>query len=123
MAPLRRRTGEILGCLLLACLAASLVGAVLVAFRDPQGALGITVLALLIAVGVTRALGEGVKTFLGIGTVIGVLSLGLYALHLILGLSGDAVLWVAILVGLLVLVILCRSLIAAGSADYPYDDL
>lgn len=123
MALLRRRTSEVLATLLLVCLAASVVGAVLVALRDPTGALRVGVIALFLAAGVTRALDEGLATFGVLGLVFAILALGLYALHVLLGLSGDVVMWIAVAVGLLVLLILGRALVASGSADYPYDDL
>lgn len=122
MAPLRRRTGAILSSLLLACLVGALVGGVLVAFRDPLGCVRVGVIALFLAAGITRALDEGLDTFGILGVAFVILSLGLYALHVIGGLSGDAVMWIAGVVGALVVVILGRALVAAGSADYPYDD-
>lgn len=106
---------------MLVCLVASLVGAALVAFRDPAGSLRVGAIALVVAVGVTRALDEGLATFGLLGVVFVVLALGLYALHVIVGLTGDVVGWIAIAVVVLVVVILGRSLVAAGSADYPYD--
>jgi hypothetical protein len=122
MPALRRRTTEVLSSLLIVCLVASLVGAVLVVLRDPVGSMRVSAIAVLVAVGVTEMFGEGLATVGFLGVLFTILALGLWALHVIVGVPGAAVMWVAGLVAALVLVILARSLIAAASADNPYED-
>jgi hypothetical protein len=122
MALLRRRTSELLSLALVSCLVIGLVGGILVAIRDPYGSLRVVLLALAVAAALSHSLGEGLIGLAVYGPVFAVLALGLYALFVLCHLPLIAVLWIGGVLGVLVLVILARALIAAGSADYPYDE-
>jgi hypothetical protein len=71
--------------------------------------------------GIAAALDEYGWMFVALAAIYSVLALGLYALWLV-GVSVAAVLAIAGALAVLVIVILARALLAAGSADYPYDD-
>ena len=118
---LRRRTGELLSLLLLVCLLAGIVGTIYVAWIDPHRALTIAFFACVLALAVCRALDEFGWLLAGLATIFIVLANGLYALFL-LGVSWTVISIVASLLAGLILLILGRALLAAGSADYPYDD-
>jgi len=122
MAPLRRRTSELLSLALVSCLLVSLVGAILVAIRDPQGALVVALFASAAAACAAHALDEGLVGLGYLGPLFIIFALGLYALRVLLGLPDRVIGVVAVAVTALVVVILGRALIASGSADYPYDE-
>jgi hypothetical protein len=92
----------------------------LVLVREPIAAAWLTGAAVLLAGATTRALDEDWRVFDILAVVYTLLALGLYALHL-LGLSRHVVLTIAAALAGLVVAMLVRGLIAAGSADYPYD--
>lgn len=122
MAPLKRRTSELLSLVLVSCLLIGLVGAILVAIRDPYGSLWVACWAAVVAGMLSHSLGEGLVGLALYGPVFVVLALGLYALYVLCGVSFDVILWIAGVLAILILVMLGRSLIAAGSAEYPYDE-
>jgi hypothetical protein len=99
----------------------AVVGAGYVAWREPGLLLVITFIAAEAALGVCRLVGEYGWLFVFLALIFAVLGNALYALHL-LGVSFDAIALVAALLVGLVFLILARAMIAAGSADYPYDD-
>jgi hypothetical protein len=121
-APLRRRTGRLLGCALIACLLFAIVVGVPVVCVDPSGALAAVGVAAALAAGLTRAADEGAGTFAILFIVLAPLGLGVYALHVRFGWSETAIFWAAVAIALLVLTIFARGVIASGSADYPYDE-
>ncbi|HEY5920025.1 MAG TPA: hypothetical protein VIV11_00080 [Kofleriaceae bacterium] len=121
MAPLRRKTSTVLSALLLAAIAGGLAGSAYVVWQEPRAALTIAIVAAVGAAAVCRALDEFGWLFAALAVIVAVLGNGLYALHL-LGVGLVAIYLAAgALVGL-IFVILVRALIAAGSADYPYDE-
>jgi len=117
---LKRRTSRVLSSLLLSALAAGLIGTVFVGLCEPRIALTIAVSATAGAAGLCRALDEFGWLFVALAAIFSVLGNGLYALHM-LGVSFDTIAIVASLLVGLVFLILGRALLAAGSADYPYD--
>jgi hypothetical protein len=118
---LRRRTGTILGFILLACIVGGVVGVVYVAWHEPGRLLGISFAASLLAACFCYALDEFRWLFAALVTIFSTLANGLYAL-LLLGVSWTVMSIIATLLAGLIVLILGRALIAAGSADYPYDD-
>lgn len=122
MAALRRQTSAILTTILVACLASGLVGAVRMIWRQPGTSLKVIAAMILLAGAVTHLLGERRATLAILSVVFSDLGLGLCALHLCCGISLDAVLWIAAAIIVLVMLVLVRALIAAGSADDPYRD-
>ena len=118
---LRRRTGQILSALLLLAVCAGLVGAAYVVWVQPGAALAVAVLGFAAACAVCLMLDELGWLLVALSAIFAALGNGLYALYL-LGAGYDAIATAAaVLVGL-VFLILARALIAAGSADYPYDE-
>ena len=122
MSLLRRRTSVLISLVLACCLLAGLAGAALVLWREPVVALRITLCTLALAAAVTRSLGERGPTFALLGGMFTILGLGLYALHRFFGVGEHAIAMIAAALASLVAVMLMRALIAAGSADDPYDD-
>ena len=121
MAPLRRKTSTILSVLLLTAITGGLVGAAYVVWVEPESAGRVCFLALIGAVLVCKALDEFGWLYVALAVIFAVLGCGLYALHL-LGVPFRAIAIVASLLVGLVFVILGRALLAAGSAEYPYDE-
>jgi hypothetical protein len=118
---LRRRTSNILSLLLCSAVLGGLAGVIYVFWVEPARLLGISLLAFAAAFGLCRALDEYGWLLVALFVIFAVLGCGLYALHL-LGVPFQAIALVASLLVGLVFVILGRALLAAGSADYPYDD-
>lgn len=118
---LRRRTGELLSVLLLLAVIAGLVGAAYVVWVAPASALAVAFLATAAACAVCMMLDEAGWLLVGLAAIFATLGNGLYALYLI-GVGFDAIAVLACVLVALVFLILARALIAAGSADYPYDE-
>jgi hypothetical protein len=120
-APLKRRTCTILSTALLLALAGGLIATIAVFWIDAHAGLRVALVASALGVATARAFEPTVGTFAIMTVVYTLLGCGLYALHL-LGLSSGALLALGIGLAALIFLILVRALIAAGSADYPYDD-
>jgi len=119
---LRRRTGELIWTVLLAALVAGLVGAVYVIKTAPELLLHLVVPgSLIISIVACAAVDEAGWLFVALTLILFVLGTGLCALHL-LGVSANVIALVAVVLAGLIALLLGRALIAAGSADYPYDD-
>jgi len=87
----------------------------------PGAALAVAFLGTAAACAVCVMLDEAGGLLVALSAIFATLGNGLYALFL-LGVGGGAVAVVACLLVGLVFLILARALIAAGSADYPYDE-
>ena len=88
---------------------------------EPRAAIAIVFLAIVAACAVCQLLDEFGWLVVALAAIFATLGHGLYALYL-LGAGGGAIATAAaVLVGF-VFLILARALIAAGSADYPYDE-
>jgi hypothetical protein len=118
---LRRRTDSLLWLVLGTALLAGLVGTALAVWRAPGTSAWLSAAATGAAVATCAALDEYGWMFVALAAIYSVLALGLYALWLV-GVSVAAVLAIAGALAVLVIVMLARALLAAGSADYPYDD-
>jgi hypothetical protein len=117
---LRRRTSRLVAWLFLALLVASVPGAVYAAWKDPALAAFLTTDAFIGGAALATWLGEGPLTAVALGALLTLLALGACALALA-GLPAPlAFACGALAVSLLVLLV-TRAVIAAGSADYPYD--
>jgi hypothetical protein len=117
---LRRRTGTILFLILASALLPSLVGVAFVLCLAPHASMPIVWLSASAAVAICYLLDEYGWLFVALTVIFATLGHGLYAMHL-LGVSFHAIALIAALLVGLVFVMLARAVIAAGSADYPYD--
>jgi hypothetical protein len=117
---LRRRTSNLLASLFLACFVAALVGAIYTVWKDAALAAFLATCAFIGGAALATFFGEGALTGAVLGAILTVLALGAAALALA-GLPFVVTFTSGAFAVALLLLILARSLLAAGSADYPYD--
>lgn len=118
----RRRTNSILGLLLLNGVLFGLVGTIAVIASSCDAACKVLLVFVALSIVTWRFLDQGLAAGVVLGAILTLFVVGAYALHTIVGLPQNIAL--AICAGFVVLlgVITVRSMIAGGSADYPYDD-
>jgi hypothetical protein len=121
MALLRRRTGNLLALVLGLAVLGGLAGSVYVLWTRAPLAGPIAFAAFIAAVAACYALDEFGWLFVALAVVFTLLAEGLYALAL-LGVPLHLIGWIAAALAGVIVIYLGRALIAAGSADYPYDD-
>lgn len=117
---LRRRTSNCLASLFLACFTAALVGAIYTVWKDATLAAFLATCAFIGGAALSTVFGEGALTAAILGAVLTVLTLGAAA-FVIAGLPPVVALMSGAFALAVLLLILVRSFLAAGSADYPYD--
>ena len=118
----RRRTNSILALVLLVGVLFGLVGTIAVVASSWDAACKVLLVFVALSIATWRFLDQGFATGIVLGGILTLLVVGAYALHAIIGVPPNVA--VAICAGFVVLlgVITVRSMIAGGSADYPYDD-
>lgn len=127
MAPLRMRTSRILASAWVTCLFAGLVAGGICLWGRPESRLGAAITWAVLGAGIQMLSGEGVSrasvifsSLLSLPIVLA--GLGAYEVHQRWGVSMEHAFLGVLGVAVLTLVIFFRILIAAGSADYPYDE-
>jgi hypothetical protein len=121
MPMLRRRTSNLLALVLGLAVLGGLVGTGYVLWTRAPLAGPVSLAAFIAAVAVCYALDEFGWLFVALACVFMLLAEGLYALWL-LGVPLHMIGWIAAGLAGVIVIDLGRALIAAGSADYPYDD-
>lgn len=119
---MRRRTNAIVSLIVFSGFVIGLGGTVALLVRIPSYAYMLAIIFVAATIAMTRFIGEGWRSGLPMGVVVTAFAGGALALHELLGVSARVAL---IAFGAFVLVLLVgilRLIVAAGSADYPYED-